>query len=34
VVETADAINSQLGHHGPTDHQIPAPVRHDQRSRS
>lgn len=34
VVETADAINSQLGHHGPTDRQIPAPPRHDLRSRS
>lgn len=34
LVETADAVNSQLGHHGPTDHQIPARVRHDQRSRS
>ena len=32
--ETADAINSQLGHHGPTDRQIPAPPRHDLRSRS
>jgi len=32
VVETADAINSQLGHHGPTDHRIPAPARHDLRS--
>lgn len=34
VVETADAISSQLGHHGPTDRQIPAPLRHDLRSRS
>ncbi|GAA1551753.1 IclR family transcriptional regulator [Kribbella lupini] len=35
VVETADAINSQLGHHGPADHQISAPIRRlDQRSRS
>jgi len=34
VMETADAINSQLGHHGPADQQIPAPTRHDLRSRS
>ena len=32
VLETADAINSQLGHHGPTNHRIPAPARHDLRS--
>ncbi|TWD79309.1 IclR family transcriptional regulator [Kribbella amoyensis] len=32
VVETADAINSQLGHHGPADHRIQAPPRHDLRS--
>ncbi|MEV0289947.1 IclR family transcriptional regulator C-terminal domain-containing protein [Kribbella sp. NPDC050820] len=35
VVETADAINSHLGHHGPADPQITAPPgRLDQRSRS
>jgi DNA-binding IclR family transcriptional regulator len=35
VVETADAINSHLGHHGPTDPQLTAPPgRLDQRSRS
>jgi DNA-binding IclR family transcriptional regulator len=35
VVETADAVNSHLGHHGPTDPQLTAPPgRLDQRSRS